>query len=378
MKRFMMKALMLLAFASAFACGDSKGEGDTPPPPGPEGNKAFAGVWITSVASTALDSRENIRKAVDVCAKSNINNIFMVVWNRARTHYPSPIMKAFTGIEIAEKYAGRDPLREMIEEAHAKGIKVHAWFEYGFATSNNENGGILLQKKPEWAAKDRDGKLVVKNGFEWMNPFLPEVQQFMTSLVLEVVNGYDVDGVQGDDRLPALPSTGGYDAYTQELYKKDHNGSLPPADPKNAEWVNWRANLLTEYLGTLYKAVKKAKPGVIVSCAPSVHPWAKDEYLQDWPSWLAKGYTDMVIPQHYRYDIDAYQATLLQQLSYLQPKDKGKFYPGILIQNADYNPSVTFLQKMIEVNRRNGIPGECFWFYEGVAKFPSFFETYHQ
>lgn len=373
-----MKALMLLAFASAWACGDSTGEPDAPPPPGLEGNKAFAGVWITSVASNVLDSRENIRQAVDVCAKSNINNIFVVVWNRGRTHYPSQIMKGLTGMEIAEKYAGRDPLREMIEEAHQKGIKVHAWFEYGFATSNNENGGIILQKKPHWAAKDASGKLLTKNGFEWMNAFLPEVQEFMTSLVLEVVNGYDVDGVQGDDRLPALPSTGGYDAYTLQLYKDAHNGATPPADAQNAEWVNWRANLLTEYQGTLYKAVKKAKPTVTVSCAPSVHPWAKNEYLQDWPSWLSKGYADLVIPQHYRYDIDAYQATLLQQLTFLQPKDKGKFYPGVLIRNGDYTPSLEFLQKMIEVNRRNGLPGECFWFYEGVAKFPAFFETYHK
>lgn len=377
MKRYLVKALMLLVFASAWACGDSRGE-DTPPPPGPEGNKAFAGVWITSVASTALDSRENIRQAVDLCSKSGINNIFMVVWNRARTHYPSKVMKNLTGLEIAEKYTGRDPLKEMIEEAHAKGIKVHAWFEYGFAASNNENGGLILQKKPEWAARDASGKLLTKNGFEWMNAFLPEVQEFMTSLVLEVVNGYDVDGIQGDDRLPALPSTGGYDDYTKELYKKAHNGSLPPADAKNAEWVNWRASLLTEYQGTLYKAVKKAKPDVIVSCAPSVHPWAKDEYLQDWPAWLSKGYTDLVIPQHYRYDLDAYQSVLLQQLSYLQPKDKGKFYPGVLIQNSDYNPSPDFLKKMIEINRRNGLAGECFWFFEGVKKFPAFFETYHK
>ena len=35
-------------------------------------------------------------------------------------------------------------------------------------------------------------------------------------------------------------------------------------------------------------------------------------------------------------------------------------------------------KKMIETNRRNGIAGESFWFYEGVKKFPEFFSTYHK
>lgn len=367
---------MLVVSVSFVSCSSDNPEGNETPPPGPEGNKAFSGVWITSVASTALDSRENIRQAVAKCANSGINNIFVVVWNKGRTHYPSQVMNDLIGISIAEKYAGRDPLQEMIEEGHKKEMKVHAWFEYGFAASNGENGGLILQKKPEWAAKDSKGNLVVKNGFEWMNSFLPEVQAFMTSLVMEVVTNYDIDGVQGDDRLPALPTIGGYDDYTKQLYQSEHNGALPPSDTQNAEWLNWRTNRLTEYLGTLYKAVKKAKPNVIVSCAPSVHPWAKNEYLQDWPTWLSKGYTDLVIPQNYRYDIDAYQTTLLQQLAYVSAKDKSKFYPGILIQNGEYNPSLTFLQKMVEVNRRNGVRGECFWFYEGLLKFPSFFETY--
>lgn len=378
MYKFLRIFLVFFVIGTLWGCGGDDNEPEPPKPPVVGADDSFSGVWITSVASSVLNSRENIRQAVDVCSGYGINNIFVVVWNKGRTHYPSKIMKNLIGVEIAEQYAGRDPLQEMIEEAHKKNIKVHAWFEYGFAASNSQNGGLILQKKPEWAAKDVNGNLLSKNGFEWMNPFLPEVQNFMTSLILEVINSYDVDGVQGDDRLPALPSTGGYDDYTKELYKKAHDGFLPPNNYADAEWVNWRTNLLTEYLGELYKKVKEAKSDVIVSCAPSVHPWAKNEYLQDWPSWLSKGYTDMVIPQHYRYDIDAYQTTLQQQLSYLQSKDRKKFYPGLLIQNGTYNPTEEFLKKMIEINRRNGITGEAFWFYEGLSKFSSFFNTYRK
>ncbi len=360
------------------SCSSDNEENGTPPPDPVETTLPFAGTWVTNVASDALNSREEIAKVVETCSQSRINNIFVVVWNNGRTIYPSKIMNDLIGIEIAEKFAGRDPLKEMIEEAHKKNIKVHAWMEYGFAASNNRNGGEIIAAKPGWKALDAEGKLLTKNGFEWMNAMMPEVQDFMISLAVEIASNYDVDGIQGDDRLPAMPTTGGYDAYTRKLYADEHNGAEPPADYKNSEWVDWRAAKLTEFMGRFYKAVKAVKPGITVSNAPSIHPWAKTEYLQDWPSWLEKGYTDMVIPQVYRYDIDAYNSTLEQQLKYLQAKDRSKFYPGMLIQNGTYNPTEDFLNKMIETNRRNGIVGESFWFYEGVKKFPEFFNSYHK
>lgn len=368
---------MGLLSCSCSSDNDENGKG-TPPPDPVEQALPFAGTWVTNVASDALTSREEIVKVVETCSQSRINNIFVVVWNNGRTIYPSKIMKDLIGIEISEKFAGRDPLREMIEEAHKKNIKVHAWMEYGFAASNNRNGGEIIAAKPGWKALDAQGKLLTKNGFEWMNALLPEVQDFITSLAVEIASNYDVDGIQGDDRLPAMPTTGGYDDYTKQLYRDEHNGAEPPSNYKDTEWIEWRAAKLTEFMGRFYAAVKKAKPGIMVSNAPSVHPWAKNEYLQDWPSWLEKGYTDMVIPQVYRYDIDAYNTTLGQQLKYLQAKDRSKFYPGMLIQNGDYNPTEEFLKKMIETNRRNGIAGESFWFYEGVKKFPEFFSTYHK
>ena len=372
--KFKISKVILLLLLPLIGCAGKEKDSSKPEVPGTK--EHFSGVWITNVASTALDSRANIQQAVSLCEKYGINNIFVVVWNRGRTLYPSEVMEKKFGVKIADKFQGRDPLQEMIEEAHKKNIKVHAWFEYGFAAANNENGGLILQTKPEWASKDVNGNLLKKNGFEWMNPFLPEVQDFMIELFVEVATKYNVDGVQGDDRMPALPTTGGYDAYTVNLYKAAHNGATPPTNATDQAWINWRANLLTDFLGKLRTAVKAVKPNIILSSAPSIHPWAKNEYLQDWPNWLDKGYVDLVIPQVYRYDFNAYQTTLKQQLDYLKPQHRGKFFPGILIQNADYNPSGDFLNQMIQENRRQGITGESFWFFEGIKKFPEFFTNY--
>lgn len=336
-------------------------------------NTAIKGIWVTNVASDALDSRAKIEQTVQVCKQSGITDIYVVTWNRGRTLYPSKIMKDMLDLPIMERFEGRDPLQEMIEEGHKAGLKVHAWFEFGFSSSYGENGGAILAKHPQWKAIDNEGKLVSKNGFEWMNAMDPEVQNFVKSLVMEVVNNYDVDGIQGDDRLPAMPSLGGYDDYTVDLYKKEHNGNTPPQDYKDADWLTWRADKLSDFLGILYAEVKAAKPDMIVSMAPSIHPWAKEEYLQDWPTWLNKGFCDYVIPQVYRYNIENYTTTLNAQVSNLSQEQKSKFFAGVLLQVDGKNPSQGFLDSMIVANRKAGIDGEAFFFYEGLKQFPEYF-----
>ncbi|WP_396186191.1 glycoside hydrolase family 10 protein [Flavobacterium sp.] len=335
--------------------------------------QGIKGVWVTNVASNALDSRVKITETVAICKKSGITDIYVVTWNRGKTLYQSNIMKNIFNVPIMERFGDRDPLQEMIEEGHKAGLRVHAWFEFGFASSYGENGGVILKKFPNWKAIDNKGNLVSKNGFEWMNAMNPEVQNFIKSLVLEVVQKYDVDGIQGDDRLPAMPSLGGYDAYTVALYKKEHQGNLPPNDYKDPNWLTWRADKLTVFLGELYNEVKVIKPKMIVSMAPSIHPWAKEEYLQDWPTWLEKGYCDYVIPQVYRKTIESYTSTLESQMKYLLDNQRSKLFSGVLLQVNGVNPSPEYLKAMIETNRKLGIQGESFFFYEGLKAFPDYF-----
>ncbi len=331
----------------------------------------FRGVWLTNVCSEALDSYDNILKTVEMCHSCKVNNIFVVTWNRAGTTYPSTVVKSLTGNLILEKYKGRDPLKELINAAHKRGIKVHAWFEFGFSSSYRESdGGVILRKKPHWASKDINGNIVSKNDFQWMNPFHPEVQEFILNMIKEVVTKYKIDGIQGDDRLPALPSTGGYDSFTTDLYKKEHNNNPPPANHKDKDWVEWRASLLTNFQGRLYREIKEINPNLVVSTAPSIHPWAKEEYLQDWPEWVRKGYTDMIIPQVYRHSIEAYKTTLSEQLKYILPENLNIFYPGVLIQvENNVIPDKEILKEVLKYNREQMLNGECFFFYEGLKHF---------
>jgi uncharacterized lipoprotein YddW (UPF0748 family) len=325
---------------------------------------ALRGAWVTTAASTALDSRANIKACVQTCKANNINNIFMVVYNNGTTCYPSPIMQNLIGVSIRPSFAGRDPLQEMIEEAHAVGIKVHAWFEYGFSSSYSANGGAIVVARPSWAAKDISGNLVVKNGFDWLNAFHPDVQNYMISLFKEVTTNYNVDGVQGDDRLPAVPSSSGYDSYTSNLYFTE-TGNTPPSNNLDATWINWRAKKLNFFLKRLRNEVKAIKPNISFTMSPSAYPFSLTEYLQDWPTWVDSSYVDAILPQCYRYDIAAYTATVAQQKSYYR-NPAIPFYPGVLVKSGSTIQSDAFMTQMIQQNRLAGFKGECFFFYEGV------------
>lgn len=363
----LLPALLFLAFM-AVACTPSEPTQGTPPP--------TRGVWLTNVDSKAMFSKTGLQEVVDRCARLGFNTIYTVTWNRGYTLYPSAVMESAFGTGIDPQLEGRDPLQELIELAHAKDIRVIAWFEFGFASSYQEaDGGYLLREKPHWAARDSAGQIVSKNGFQWMNAFDPEVQDFVLSLVKEVVRNYEVDGIQGDDRLPALPSLAGYDSLTVAAYQAEHGGQVPPLNYKDTAWVDWRANRLNDFMGRMSQALQALDKNIIRSFSPSIYPWSKFEYLQDWPTWVANGWVDEICPQVYRYNIKDYRSALDAIIDeQVAPEQRKILAPGILLKVGDYIASDTLLRQMVEHNRSHGLRGEVFFFYEGLKHQEAFFE----
>ena len=333
---------------------------------------AIRGVWIPTPNHTDFwNSTSLMASHLDALAKNNINAIFVVIWNQGRTFYPSQVMKNFTGVEIDERLQGRDPLREIIDAAKPRGIKVFVWFEFGFATDINDGKGReILLKKPQWSALNLEGKQVIRNGIRWMNAFDPEVQDFMLSLWMEVVDKYEVAGLQGDDRLPALPSDGGYDPLTVGLYRKAHDGRDPPKNHKDVKWIQWRADILNRYMQRIFNETKKRKPNMIVSMAPSVYPWCRDEFLQDWPMWVRNGWVELVTPQVYRKDVVQYEKIIKEMAEkHIAPEHHKIIFPGLLTRLSDgYQADAALLKKMVAVNRQYGFGGEVYFYNEGVTK----------
>jgi uncharacterized lipoprotein YddW (UPF0748 family) len=347
--------------AFVFLCLHNKGVGQI---------TAIKGTWVTNVASSALSSPRAISETVDHCKRNGLTDVFVVVWNRGVTMYPSQVVKKYIGIEQDTAYKGFDPLRLFIENGHKAGLRIHAWFEFGFSYAYQDSSQAQwLNKYPAWAGRDNQGRLLKKNNFFWWNSLHPEVQQFMQELVMEVVKNYDVDGIQGDDRLPAMPAEGGYDDYTLRLYAAENNGKSPPANPKEPNWLQWKADRLSAFGKELYNSVKSIKPNCLVSWAPSIYPWSKEQYLQDWPRWLKDGYADLIIPQVYRYKLDAYEQTLKAIESQIPREMKYKIIPGILTSLGDgYRATDATLRSMIELNRKYGYAGEVLFYYETIRE----------
>ena len=326
------------------------------------------GVWIANRPhSQVLESSANIASAMDFLQSYGFNLIFPVVWNRGYTLYPSRVMERYNLSAIEPYYQQRDPLQEIITAAHQRQIKVIPWLEYGFAASHLLSGGHILQQYPHWQALDPDGKKVRHGSLTWMNAFNPEVQQFMLDLITEIVSTYDVDGIQGCDRLPALPVTAGYDRDTKQQYQTAF-GKQPPHNHSDRHWVQWRADLLTDFLARMYREVKAIEPQAVVSLSPAVYPFCLNNLLQDSKTWVAKGLGDLFHPQLYRSSFSAYRHELKQLVRTCDPDSLNKFAPGIALTANGKDLSTKDLIKCIKLNRDCHLKGQVFFHYEGLRK----------
>jgi uncharacterized lipoprotein YddW (UPF0748 family) len=347
-------------------------------PPSNTAKAELRGVWLTNIDSKVLFSSQGVTDTIQRLQELNFNTLYPTVWNWGHTLYPSKVAERVTGRAVRlvtplDKsldpdlgVQGRDMLKEMVTQAHQKGMRVIPWFEFGFmAPADSE----LAKRHPDWLTNRRDGTKIKKDDPNnkihdrvLLNPFKPEVQQFIQDLVVEIVDNYDVDGIQFDDHF-GLPSDFGYDPYTVELYKKEHQGKSPSTNPQDAEWVRWRANKITDYLTQVFRAVKDRKKNVIVSISPNPQKDSYQFFLADWANWERRGLVEELIVQIYRDNFN----TFISELEQPELKAARSHIPvgiGILTGLKDKRVSLPQIQKQVDAVRSRGFAGMSFFFYE--------------
>ena len=87
------------------------------------------GTWI---ARDTLTTRAKIITALDALSQANMNLVCVNCWSRGFTLYPSDVLLRTAGVRQDPAFIGRDPMQELLTEAHRRGIEVEGWFEYGF------------------------------------------------------------------------------------------------------------------------------------------------------------------------------------------------------------------------------------------------------
>jgi hypothetical protein len=125
----------------------------------------------------------------------------------------------------------------VVREAHANGLKVWPWGEYGFfmhynATLDENDCGWILTHHPDWKIADKDGHTALLNeGMKVMhfsaNPAHPAARAFLVELHLDIARRYPIDGIN-TDRFRYMNTAWGHDALLPGcLYKGPGNRPCP-------------------------------------------------------------------------------------------------------------------------------------------------------
>ncbi|MCK7289091.1 glycoside hydrolase family 10 protein [Enterobacter bugandensis] len=306
--------------------------------PTQQANEPMRGVWlatvsrldwppVASVNGRSADQRITMQKQaligkLDNLKRLGINTVFFQVKPDSTALWSSKILPwsdMLTG-NIGE-YPGYDPLQFMLDEAHKRGMKVHAWFNPYRVSTNTKPSTIAALNRtsyltpssvyvqhPEWVRVSGDRFV--------LDPGIPEVRDWITKVVTEVVANYPVDGVQFDDYFYAeSPGSALNDAQTWRQYGQ---GFASKAD--------WRRHNTQQLIVQVSRAIKQTRPNVEFGVSPagvwrnrSFDPAgsdtrgaaAYDESYADTRQWVQQGLLDYIAPQIYwpfardaaRYDV---------------------------------------------------------------------------
>jgi len=269
-------------------------------------NEPVRGVWLTTVsrldwppassvtASPALRislQQKALTDKLDNLKRLGINTVFFQVKPDGTALWPSKILPwsdMLTGTIGADP--GYDPLQFMLDEAHKRGMKVHAWFNPYRVSTNTKPSTVaeLNRTLPLNPASvfvlHRDWIRTASDRYV-LDPGIPEARDWITSIVAEVVAHYPVDGVQFDDYFYA--ESPGSALNDNQTFQKYGSGFASKAD--------WRRNNTLQLIEQVSRTIKQLNPNVEFGVSPCGVSRDAERY-----DVLAKWWANVVKPTHTR------------------------------------------------------------------------------
>ncbi len=271
-------------------------------------------VWLTNVDSQVLSSRANLVFGLNRLAQLGFKTIYPCVWQRGFTLYPSSIAQDWIGAAMMPNspFVGRDVLAEIINIATPLQMRVIPWFEYGLMLPPQSP---MASQFPELISIDRRGnwqRIIAASGKQdpniWMNPCIPQVQDFIVDLITDLVKRYPVAGIQLDDHF-GFPQELGFDRFSQDLFRQ-HRDKVAPTNHADAAWLDWGCEIVTGLLDRIVKSVKSVRKHCLISISPNPLDFSRRNYLADWQVWQSRGLIDELILQVYRDNLFAFNVEL--------------------------------------------------------------------
>ncbi|MDE6330965.1 MAG: family 10 glycosylhydrolase, partial [Muribaculaceae bacterium] len=191
-----------------------------------------------------------------------------------------------------------DPLQFMIDEAHSRGMELHAWINPYRVTSSAKQTlppNHIYHKHPERFIR-YEGKL-------YFDPALKENRDFIVKIVTDIVGRYDIDGIHFDDYFYPYP---GKTQFPDEKSFKRLGAGMNRDD--------WRRKNVDMLIKAVYSSVHDTKSWVRFGVSP-FGIWRNkkndsrgsataglenyDALYADVLMWAEQGWVDYLIPQLY-------------------------------------------------------------------------------
>ena len=256
--------------------------------------------WPSSNGSSTAVQKQELINLLDELKRDGINTIIFQVRSECDAMYSSsldPWSYWLTGSQGTAPYPYYDPLEFAIDEAHKRGMELHAWFnpyraERSVDNYPNASNHVTVQH-PDW--------IIQISSFKFLDPGLPMVRDYVTSVIYDIVSRYDVDGIHADDYFYPYPPNQitNQDAATFAAY--------PRGFTNLADWRRDNVNLL---IAQVNDTIQSVKPWVKFGMSPfgiwksGVPPGitglsAYNDIYCDAIAWLHNRSIDYLTPQLY-------------------------------------------------------------------------------
>ncbi len=272
--------------------------------------REFRGAWVSTVWNVDYPSSSNLSVAqqksefnaqINELKIAGINAVFIQVRPSCDAVYGSslePWSQWLTGTpQNTAPSPYYDPLVFYVDECHKRGMELHAWINPYRAASSVSGQSFspihVTNTHPSWCVTYGNKKI--------LNPGLPTVRTYVTTVVMEIVHNYDIDGVHFDDYFYPYPESG----------LTFNDAAAFSADPRGFTNLNdWRRDNVNIFIDRIHDSIKLAKPWVRFGVSP-FGIWKSgvpsgivglssfsDIYCDPIP-WLQNGNVDYVLPQLY-------------------------------------------------------------------------------
>ena len=361
----------------------------------------FRATWLTTAwgndwpktkvtnATTRKQQQDSLIAIFDRLQAGNMNAVCFQVRGRSDAFYQSSYEPWAAELAGARgKEPGYDPLAFAIEEAHKRGLELHAWVNpFRVTSAGTLDANDLVKKNAgQWIIQYNNGSFTG----EIIDPGYPEAREYVLNVLMEIISNYDIDGIVMDDYFYPYGGTTTEDAASKALHK-----------PANVVDVNqdgytdddWRRSNVDVFLKEFYNRIQTTKPWVRLGMG-TFGIWTTqskvaqaygialpsgisglddyDEQACNPVEWVKNGYVDYINPQLYWPTTSTGQN--YNKLCQWWAKDvcehfsnqltNGKKVHFFSSQSISSNSAVSEIQAEIDANRSNlssGYTGSVFF-----------------